>query len=333
MENQQIKISVIINTYNVSEYIERSLLSVFPQLTDEMELIIVDDNSTDSTIDTIRKIVKETYNIHFIFENQNKGISAERNKGILKAVGKYILFIDGDDYISSTALSKLIDIIDRDEFDIVGYNMQVVPDYVHSAKLNNREKKYSKPELKDGVYTKDQLIRSLFKNELKHNPFSYLFKRQIFLAHDIFFPTAIQYGEDYATIYRFFNFVKKGLITNERFYNYVQRKSSATHKPRLKYAQDNLNISCDILKYYENTKYYNGAKGYVIPRLITALSIAMKVKSSKSRLLGLKIENEINLLTQKNNDLGKYLSNGLRLKVYLNRNHLLKYIYYCKGLG
>lgn len=160
-----------------------------------------------------------------------------------------------------------------------------------------------------------------------------MFKRELFLNNDIFFPENINYGEDYATIYKFFNLVKKGKVVNERLYKYVQRTSSATHKPRVKYAQDNLQVSREILQYFENTDYSSGAKNYVIPRLITALSIAVRTNASNSKILVREIESEINSLSRGNYHLREYLTSNLILKVYLNNAGLLKYIYYIKGLS
>ncbi|WP_273709302.1 glycosyltransferase family 2 protein [Leuconostoc mesenteroides] len=333
MQSFPIKISIIVNTFNVSKYIIRTIESICSQLTNETELIIIDDGSTDDTVKKIKKNMPVNHNVHLIAQVHNKGISAERNYGILRATGKYILFIDGDDYIDPQTISKLLGIVEQNDFDIVGYNMEAVPDYINKNSLSSREKKYVSSELKAGIYTKDQLLNSLFKNELKHNPVSYLFKRELFLRNDIFFPEDINYGEDYATIYKFFDSVKEGKVVNERLYKYVQRTSSATHKPRVKYAQDNLQVSREILRYFENTDYCSGAQNYVIPRLITALSIAARTKASNSKILVQEVETEIKSLSRTNHQLRKYLTSNLRLKVYLNNAGLLKYIYYYKGLS
>lgn len=322
---QPIKISIIINTFNVSEYIDRTISSVLSQLTNEIEVIIIDDGSVDDTVSKIKKAISNKDNIRVILQNKNKGISEERNYGIRVARGKYILFIDGDDYIDGNTVFKLLNIVENSNYDLVGFNMEAVPDYVHGNILSNREKKYTASELKEGEYTKDELLNNLFINKLKHNPVSYLFKRTLFIDNNLFFPENIDYGEDYAVIYRFFNLSKVGFILNERLYKYVQRNNSATHKPKLKYARDNLEVSRDILNYFENTAFYSGAKCYVIPRLITALSISCRMKSSK--VITSEIENEINRLSKHNYDLAKYQSTGLKIKVYLNRFGLLKYVY------
>ncbi|MCT0484740.1 glycosyltransferase family 2 protein [Weissella paramesenteroides] len=326
------KISIIINTFNVVNYIRYTLLSVIPQLTNEMELIIIDDNSTDNTVEEIRNLVPNYDNIRFVKQVDNIGISAERNYGILNASGKYILFIDGDDYIAPETLGVLSNIVKIKDYDLVGYNMESVPDYVTKKKLNSREKNYVSTDLLEGVYDREGLLDNLFKNKLKHNPVTYLFKREIFLNNKLFFPNDINYGEDYGTIYKFFSHVEQGRIINKRLYKYVQRSSSATHVPNLKYAQDNLLVSNEILDYFKDTKYYSGSICYVIPRLITALSIATKVKPDTSKVVAKEIENEIRILSTKKINFKDYLSYDIRLKVYLNNLRLLKYIFYYKGI-
>lgn len=331
MQKGSVKISLIINTFNVSNYVDRAISSVLPQLTEETELIIIDDGSTDGTVEKIKKSILNKHNVHVIAKIKNEGISAARNQGILKSIGEYILFIDGDDYIDNNAVAKLINIINKNDVDIIGYNMEAIPDYVNNNKLSNREKKYVSYDIKPGIYTKSQLLESLFRGKLKHNPVSYIFKKKVFLENEIFFPEDINYGEDYATIYKFLNSVEKGIIINERLYKYVQRSGSATHKPRIKYAQDNFRVSHEILDYFRNTNYYYGAEIYVIPRLMTALSIAVRADSdTQSKEIIREIENEIKLLSTSPHNLKRNLNITLKFKVYLNNVRLLKYIYYYK---
>ena len=140
MITQPIKISIIINTFNVSEYIDRTISSVLSQLTNEIEVIIIDDGSVDDTVSKIKKAISNKDNIRVILQNKNKGISEERNYGIRVARGKYILFIDGDDYIDGNTVFKLLNIVKNSNYDLVGFNMEAVPDYVHGNILSNREK-------------------------------------------------------------------------------------------------------------------------------------------------------------------------------------------------
>ena len=117
------KLSIIIPTYNVNDYIDECLQSLLPQLTDECELIIVDDCSTDGTKEKIfgyltQEMASKYFqykdaekNFKFYMHEQNKGVSAARNVGLKAATGEYIAFIDGDDLVSEDYIKTIIETI------------------------------------------------------------------------------------------------------------------------------------------------------------------------------------------------------------------------------
>lgn len=104
------KLSIIIPAYNVEHYISECLYSILPYMTDDCELIIVDDNSTDKTVFMIRTCIMmwSTKNVTLICNPDNRGVSYARNFGLKHATGEYIAFIDGDDYVSRKYIQTLL---------------------------------------------------------------------------------------------------------------------------------------------------------------------------------------------------------------------------------
>lgn len=104
------KLSIVIPCYNVQDYISECLYSILPYMSDECELIIVDDHSTDNTVSRIRACVMmwSLKNITLIVNPDNRGVSYARNFGIKHATGDYIAFVDGDDYVSRKYISTLL---------------------------------------------------------------------------------------------------------------------------------------------------------------------------------------------------------------------------------
>ena len=104
------KLSIVIPTYNVENYISECLYSLLPYCTDETELIIVDDHSTDNTVSRIRGCVMmwSMKNITLIVNPENRGVSYARNFGLKHATGEYIAFVDGDDYVSRKYIQTLL---------------------------------------------------------------------------------------------------------------------------------------------------------------------------------------------------------------------------------
>lgn len=112
-------VSVIIPVYNVEKYVEECLYSVINQTYQNLEIIVVDDGSTDGSSDLCDKFSLIDTRVQVIHQ-QNKGVSAARNIGISKSTGKYITFVDSDDYIDDTMIEKLVEKAVEDGFVMCG---------------------------------------------------------------------------------------------------------------------------------------------------------------------------------------------------------------------
>ena len=102
------KLSIITPIYNKSKYILRYLRSIQNQFFDDIEIILVDDHSTDSTLEIIEKLRKNDERIILIKNKKNKGTLKSRNEGVLKSNGKYLIFLDPDDLFSFNTLSLIV---------------------------------------------------------------------------------------------------------------------------------------------------------------------------------------------------------------------------------
>lgn len=117
MSKERPLISVIIPIYNIKEYLERCVLSVCGQTYDHLEILLVDDGSTDGTGLLCDELAKRDERIR-VFHKENGGSSSARNLGISKARGEYLGFVDSDDYISKEMYELLMDAVLRHEVDI-----------------------------------------------------------------------------------------------------------------------------------------------------------------------------------------------------------------------
>ena len=108
------KVSIIIPVYNSAKYITQCIESVINQTYKNIEIIIIDDNSTDESIEIIKKIKDKR--IKLISIKQNKGVANARNTGIKKATGDYICFLDSDDYWYKNKIEKQIDFIEKNNY-------------------------------------------------------------------------------------------------------------------------------------------------------------------------------------------------------------------------
>ena len=113
------KVSVIIPVYNVENYIEKCLESVINQTIDEIEIIVVNDGSTDLSKERINKYLNKYKDKIKYLEKENGGLSSARNYGMKFATGEYIAFLDGDDYIELDAYQKMYEKAKEENADMV----------------------------------------------------------------------------------------------------------------------------------------------------------------------------------------------------------------------
>ena len=113
------KVSVIIPAYNAEKYIKKSLDSVINQVYKNLEIIVVDDASTDSTRTIIKKYADQDSRIIPFYQTNNKGVSAARNIGLKAVTGDYVMFVDSDDELTKDAIRRMIDVADKYNADFI----------------------------------------------------------------------------------------------------------------------------------------------------------------------------------------------------------------------
>lgn len=132
------KLSIVIPVYNVEKYIGRCLDSLLKQdlLPEEFEIIAIDDGSIDNSCDIIREYQKQHSNIRLI-RKKNGGASSARNIGIDEANGKYIMFVDSDDFIAENSLGTLLKKIEASDADYLGYKAQTISNGIYKDYHND----------------------------------------------------------------------------------------------------------------------------------------------------------------------------------------------------
>lgn len=210
---EDIKISVIIPVYNCGEYIGATLKSVINQDFKDYEIIVIDDGSTDDSLEIIHETLRNGSVRYRVVHQENAGVSVARNNGIKIAQGNYLVFIDGDDIVMENHLSILYD----PNYD---FNM------IQFAKKDDTS--LSTPNRLDyEIISTDEFIKKELNMEVLFNFFQLSYKTSIIKENNIYFTPGVVYGEDT-------EFALKALIygdiihvNNEVTYFYVQRSDSA----------------------------------------------------------------------------------------------------------
>lgn len=207
------KISVIIPVYNCEEYIGTTLKSVINQDFDDYEIIVIDDGSTDNSLQIINATLKDCEVPYKVVHQRNGGVSVARNHGINISTGEYLVFVDADDYILENHLSELY----NDDYD---FNL------IQFAKKH--ENSLSSPNFFDfDVISTDEFIRKELKMEILFNFFQLSYKASIIKENNLSFTPGIVYGEDTEFALKALIHGDRIHISNEVTYFYVQRSDSA----------------------------------------------------------------------------------------------------------
>ena len=243
------KISVIIPVYNTEKYIEKCLESLAGQTMQDFEVIIVNDGSTDNSKKVIKDYMKNSnLDIRYL-EKENGGLASARNYGVERALGKYISFLDSDDYLDKDLYKNLEKYMDEN-IDLIKFKMKTVDE-----KENVIEKLYG-PVFE--VCSGEEGYKRLCTTDKYMDPACiYLYRREFFVENN--FKYKLRYHEDFGLTSLIIIQAKTFVSTESFGYNYLQTGESLT---RGKDYKKDVDRAKDMLAHYDNMitlidAYYN----------------------------------------------------------------------------
>lgn len=243
---KKLKVSFVIPAYNVEKYIQRCLKSALNQTMDEIEVIVVNDGSTDNTLQIIEDIAKSNNKIKVI-NKINEGVSVARNEGINAAKGEYIQFIDGDDWIESTACEKMYNFSQEHKLDIVIANSYRDDDNGHLIIWKDLDDEQT-------FFTREEYLTALFERKGKKTVWNKLFSRTLFDNNT--FPKGITMGQDFVATVKLVSKAKNIGKYNEAFVHYIVNPSSTTQNQVSKKMYQTFRVYENIEKYFKENSLY-----------------------------------------------------------------------------
>ncbi len=255
--------SIIIPVYNVKAYLERCLYSILHDTCKDLEIILVDDGSTDGSGEICDRLAIENACIKVIHK-QNGGLSSARNAGLESAVGEWVSFIDSDDWVDQDSYQIMKILLQKPE----NQNVDIVK--LGYKKIHNDQTVFFIPCLEPGLYegaaAKEIILKLAFGNRQVSNSTintfvlsscAHLYRRSFLTETGVKFVSERKVGsEDFLFLYSLYMRAFRTLVTDLKWYNYDTREGSLTRRYREKLHIQYQKLGKAVLRELQDTGNY-----------------------------------------------------------------------------
>lgn len=235
-------LSIIVPVYNAEKHLNKCIRSILEQEYRNFELILVDDGSTDTSMEICVQYSLQDERIHVIHK-KNRGVMSARKTGFLYSCGRYISFIDSDDWIEPKFYNGLAEIKEL-EYDIILMN---------GYRIDGAKNKQVRTVLKQGVYYKREVERLMAGGGIIPSLWSKLFKRELIRDNILLIDNRVWRGEDMLLSYTCLLDANTVMVRKSYQYHYVQHEASAMHQYSSRNIE-NLRFFANNVKKIQNLK-------------------------------------------------------------------------------
>lgn len=219
-------VSVIVPVYNCKEYLPKCIESILNQTYPQIQLILVDDGSSDGSGEICDTFAAKDRRIQVIHQ-KNQGVSAARNAGLDAAAGEYLLFVDSDDQIAADTIETSLNGFVDNTIDVVVFGV---------TKIRERESSQQPLPMEVGIYAKEEMLYGILKDYAGFGagyPWNKVWRTGVFggPAGIPRFDRDLYYFEDLEWVTRMLLQTQKAILLPEHLYQYYVRSDSATNKP------------------------------------------------------------------------------------------------------
>ena len=305
-------ISIIIPCFNAEKTLEKCLESVVQQSYANLEIIIIDDGSTDETSLIYNKFQSNDERI-LVLKQQNSGVSKARNTGVKAATGDYICFVDSDDWAELNYCSELYSLLVGENADI-----SIVE---ASYEDENGNVLCNKPTSEEKIFDGNRaLVLLLEDREIQSHPWGKLFKAD--LLKNVHFPENLKCFEDYSTLFKIFNKAVKVVKSNEKLYHYIQREDSLSHNLSPATAYEFFLAIMEVFEFWRNSAKV-GDRNKIVKNIVRKLLMVLKRITRNTKVDEMKSEKDE--IRRAFNSFLKYSATDIGLEYYF---YLRLYYYF-----
>ena len=238
------KVSVIVPVYNTKQYLVRCLDALVGQTLEEIEIVIVNDGSTDDSPQILEEYAKKCPDKVRVLHKENGGQATARNLGIRECTGEYIGFADSDDYVDRTMYERMYRLAKEKDCDLVECHYH----YIQETEQGMQELK-TRGNIRAYKNQKDMFI------DPQVSPWNKLYRREVLLENAIVFPEGLIY-EDTAFYIKTIPYVRKAEYLPEHPVYYFLRGNSTMNANKSRRVADIFKVLQDILDFYKKQGFY-----------------------------------------------------------------------------
>lgn len=314
--NDLVNVSIITPVYNVERCIEKTINSIINQSSKNFELLLIDDGSKDKSIKIAENLLINSDVNYRIISQENSGVSAARNRGISEAKGKYVCFLDSDDYIHKDYIKLMYEKAELFNYDLV---------FCDCVQVDSKDKVLLESTTKFLEHDIDGIEGALkqLSCDITIGMGSALYRTSIIKGNKISFDSNRKYAEDVVFTVKSLLKMKRIMSINKALMYYVRWDLSVTNSVSLKHI-DCYNSFVDLLEYLNSQGDFEEIKKllieYKIPYAIShVFSILSRDKKFDEDLFGF----------LRRDDVRKYLK---AYKVQKFNKNYIRYLIQCKGI-
>lgn len=275
MNSEKSVISVIIPVYNASGTLPHCLKSLTMQTYKNLEILFVDDCSTDNSLEILNCYAKQKCDtdivIRLLQHRQNRGVAAARNTALLHATGDYIYYVDADDSIESDTLECLMHEAKKNSMDIVGHEWYLT---FRSKERYMRQPDYSTPV---------EALQKMMCGVMRWNLWLFLVRRSLYVENNIQFIEGMNMGEDMMVMMKLFTCAERVSVMHRPFYHYEQTNVNSLTKT---YSSDHIRQVTNNMYEVErsiNASFYKEALSQFLPFLKLNIKLPLLITDDTIR--------------------------------------------------
>lgn len=270
------KISVIVPVYNVEQYLKRCVQSILNQTYSNLEIILVDDGSTDNS----RKICDTFEDKRIkVFHKKNEGLGKARNTGIKKATGKYYMFVDSDDYIDSTIIENLYTKLNEKKADTcIGGFKRVYADKTEVFSNIYADQTFYGTDVVNKVLSRMFGKKSKKDDHIEMSVWKVLFSSNIIKQNNILFPSEKEFiSEDIIFDIDYFSKAKVVTMSSDVGYNYCDNSDSLTTRYNSNRFELQKKLMNELVRRTKDLNIYNKVYQRILNTFISNVRYCIKL--------------------------------------------------------